>query len=163
MIKVHGNFIFHICNAFSSFAFTADNQNVWVLCENCPSLTKLFHSFHVKMIGFGATRWVLFLQKLILLKFWTACVVGFLTSSLTTRLYHKRVPRLRSDNFKCCHMRQSGETITSVSAIQNILTDLTNRELGDHDFCLSHSDYTDTDPTSRERGDHGFCISFLCQ
>ena len=24
-------------------------------------------------------------------------------------------------------------------------------ELGDHDFCLSRSHYTDTDPTSRER------------
>ena len=24
-------------------------------------------------------------------------------------------------------------------------------ELGDHDFCLSHSHYTDTDPTSSER------------
>ena len=26
-------------------------------------------------------------------------------------------------------------------------------ELGDHDFCLSRSHYTDTDPTSRERAD----------
>ena len=25
------------------------------------------------------------------------------------------------------------------------------RQLGDHDFCLSRSHYTDTDPTSRER------------
>ena len=44
-------------------------------------------------------------------------MVGFLTSSSTTRLYRGRAPR----------------------------------QLGDHDFCLSRSHYTDTDPTSRER------------
>ena len=41
----------------------------------------------------------------------------------TTRLYRGRIPRPTSDNF----------------------------ELGDHDFCLSRSHYTDTDPTSRDR------------
>ena len=38
-----------------------------------------------------------------------ACVfvwlVGFLTSSPTTRLYRGRVPRLTTDNFTCCHTR----------------------------------------------------------
>ena len=33
------------------------------------------------------------------------CLVGFLTSSSTTRLYRGRVPRLTSDNFTCCHTR----------------------------------------------------------
>ena len=32
-------------------------------------------------------------------------LVGFLTSSSTTRLYHGRGPRLTSDNFMCCHTR----------------------------------------------------------
>ena len=31
------------------------------------------------------------------------CLFGFLTSSPTTRLYRRRVPRLTSDNFMCCH------------------------------------------------------------
>ena len=33
------------------------------------------------------------------------CLVGFLTSSTTTKLYRGRVPRLTSDNFTCCHTR----------------------------------------------------------
>ena len=32
-------------------------------------------------------------------------LVGFLTSSSTTRLYRGRVSRLKSDNFTCCHTR----------------------------------------------------------
>ena len=52
-------------------------------------------------------------------------LVGFLTSSSTTRLSCIRVPRLTSDNFMCCY---------------------TEKEQGDHDFCLSQSHYTDTDP-----------------
>ena len=55
------------------------------------------------------------------------CLVGFLTSSSTTRLYRGRVPRQ--------------ERLT-------ILRPATHAtELGDHDFCLSRSHYTDTDPT----------------
>ena len=57
------------------------------------------------------------------------CLVGFLTPSSSTRLYHGRIPRLTSDNFTCCH---------------------TETKRGDHDFCLSQSHYTDTYPTSRE-------------
>ena len=57
-------------------------------------------------------------------------LVGFLTSSSTTKLYRGRVPRLSSDNFRAA----THET-----------------EWRDHDFCLSRSHYTDTDPTSRER------------
>ena len=57
-------------------------------------------------------------------------LVGFLTSSSTTRLYRGKIPRLTSDNFTCCHTRDWA---------------------GDHDFCLSRSHYTDTNPTSRER------------
>ena len=58
-------------------------------------------------------------------------LVGFLTSSSATRLFHRRVPRLTSDNFTCCH---------------------TETKRGDHDFCLrqSYYDYTDTDTTSRK-------------
>ena len=33
------------------------------------------------------------------------CLVGFLTSSSTSRLYRKRVPRLTSGNFTYCHTR----------------------------------------------------------
>ena len=59
------------------------------------------------------------------------CLFGFLRSSSTTRLYGRQVPRLRSDNFMCCHTR--------------------HRDRRDHDFCLSQSHYTDTIPTSREQ------------
>ena len=59
------------------------------------------------------------------------CLFGFLTSSSTTRLYRGRAPRQ--------------ERLT-------ILRGATHEtELGDHDFCLSRSHYTDTDPTCRER------------
>ena len=56
--------------------------------------------------------------------------VGFLTSSSTTRLYRGRAPR---------------QSLTILRAATHEI------ELGDHDFCLSRSHYTDTDPTSRER------------
>ena len=54
-------------------------------------------------------------------------LVGFLMSSSATRLSHGRVPRLKSDNFTCCH-----------TEIQRV----------DHGFCLNRSYYIDTDPTS---------------
>ena len=58
------------------------------------------------------------------------CLIGFLTSLSTTRLYPGRAPRLTSDKFYVLpHTRQ----------------------LGDRDFCLSRSHYTDTNQTSRER------------
>ena len=59
------------------------------------------------------------------------CLFGFLTSSSTTRLYHGRAPRQ--------------ERLTILRAATH------ETELGDHDFCLSRSHYTDTDPTCRER------------
>ena len=58
-------------------------------------------------------------------------MVGFLTSSSTTRLYRGRAPRQ--------------ERLTILRAATH------ETELGDHDFCLSRSHYTDTDPTCRER------------
>ena len=58
-------------------------------------------------------------------------LVGFLTSSSTTRLYRGQAPRKNVWQF---YVLPHNET-----------------ELGDHDFCLSRSHYTDTDPTSRER------------
>ena len=57
--------------------------------------------------------------------------VCFLTSSSTTRLYRRRAPRQ--------------ERLTILRAATH------ETELGDHDFCLSRSHYTDTDPTCRER------------
>ena len=59
------------------------------------------------------------------------CLFGFLTSSSTTRLYRGRAPRQ--------------ERLTILPAATH------ETELGDHDFCLSRSHYTDTDPTCRER------------
>ena len=44
--------------------------------------------------------------------FFFVCLVGFLTSSSTTRLYRRRTPRQE----RLPHMRQSWETMTSVSA-----------------------------------------------
>ena len=59
------------------------------------------------------------------------CLFGFLTSSSTTTLYRGRAPRQ--------------ERLTILRAATH------ETELGDHDFCLSRSHYTDTDPTCRER------------
>ena len=59
------------------------------------------------------------------------CLFGFLTSSSTTRLYRGRAPRQ--------------ERLTILRAATH------ETELGDHDFCLSRSHYTDTDPTCKER------------
>ena len=59
------------------------------------------------------------------------CLFGFLTSSSITRLYRGRAPR------------QERLTISRAATHET--------ELGDHDFCLSRSHYTDTDPTCRER------------
>ena len=59
------------------------------------------------------------------------CLFGFLTSSSTTRLYRGRA------------LRQERLTILRAATHET--------ELGDHDFCLSRSHYTDTDPTCRER------------
>ena len=55
-------------------------------------------------------------------------LVGFLTSSSTTRLYRGRAPRQ--------------ERLTILRAATH------ETELGDHGFCFSRSHYTDTDPTS---------------
>ena len=55
-------------------------------------------------------------------------LVGFLTSSSTARLYRRRAPRLTADKIQVLpHTRQSGETMTSVSAGHIILTQ-TQRE-----------------------------------
>ena len=56
------------------------------------------------------------------------CLIGFLTSSSTTRLHRPKTERL---------------TILRAATHET--------ELGDHDFCLSRSHYTDSYPTSRER------------
>ena len=58
------------------------------------------------------------------------CLLGFLTSSSTTTLYRTGLKT---------------ECLTILRAATH------ETELGDHDFCLSRSHYTDTDPTSRER------------
>ena len=51
------------------------------------------------------------------------CLVGFLTSSSTTRLYRGRAPRQSLWQFYVLpHMRQSWETMTSISAGHIILT-----------------------------------------
>ena len=53
---------------------------------------------------------------------WFVCLVGFLTFSTTTRLYRRRTPRQSVWQFYVLpHTRQSGETLTSVSAGHIIL------------------------------------------
>ena len=59
---------------------------------------------------------------------------GFLTPSSTTRLY-----RGRSQDWRLAILRAATH----------------ETEWGDHDFCLSRSQYTDTDPTSRGAGGNG--------
>ena len=48
--------------------------------------------------------------------FFSACffLFGFLTSSSTTRVYRGRVQRLTSDNFTCCHTRDSLQSGLSI-------------------------------------------------
>ena len=67
----------------------------------------------------------------IMLRYLFVCLFGFLTFSSTTRLYRGRAP--------------GQECLTILRAATH------ETELGDHDFCLSRSHYTDTDPTCRER------------
>ena len=51
------------------------------------------------------------------------CLIGFLTSKSTTRLYCGGAPILKSNNVSFLqHMRQSGETMTYVSAGHILLT-----------------------------------------
>ena len=59
-------------------------------------------------------------------------LVGFLTSSSTTRLYRGRAPRQ--------------ERLTILRAATH------ETELGDHDFCLSRSHYTDTEGAGGHSG-----------
>ena len=40
------------------------------------------------------------------------CLVGFLTSSSTTRLSREWVPRLTSGNFKCCYTDRTRDPLT---------------------------------------------------
>ena len=49
-------------------------------------------------------------------------LVGFINPRQQQGYMTERAPRLMSDNFTCCHTRQSGETMTSVSAVHIILT-----------------------------------------
>ena len=49
-------------------------------------------------------------------------LVGFINPRQQLGYMTERAPRLMSDNFTCCHTRQSGETMTSVSAGHIILT-----------------------------------------
>ena len=71
-----------------------------------------------------------FFFLLLISGFLVGWLVGFLTSSSTTRLYRGRAPRQ--------------ERLTILRAATH------ETELGDHGFCFSRS-HTDTDPTSRER------------
>ena len=59
------------------------------------------------------------------------CLFGFLTSSSTTRLYRGRAPRQ--------------ERLTILRAATH------ETELGDHDFCLSRSHYTDEQEEEEEK------------
>ena len=52
-------------------------------------------------------------------------LVGFLTSSSTTRLYRGRIQRLTSDNFMCCHTRDRAGRPWPLS---QPVTDTTSRE-----------------------------------
>ena len=62
---------------------------------------------------------VIVIFKLIIISL-VGWLVGFLTSSSTTRLYRGQAPRLTSDNFSSAATHET--------------------ERGDHDFCLSRSD-----------------------
>ena len=50
------------------------------------------------------------------------CLIGFLTSSSTTRLSRRKVPKLMSKILHADTQRQSGETMTSILAVHIILT-----------------------------------------
>ena len=104
----------------------------------------LFFEDRQKERGWGKKRWIYLLrlsktekemERITIYSFYKqglfVCLVGFLTTSSTNRLYRGRAPRQ--------------ERLTILRAATH------ETELGDHDFCLSRSHYTDTDPTCRER------------
>ena len=115
-------------NAFERWIFW-----IWTTCKFIVSRQ---HSAQV-LVGCRGNSLRNSTQFLILTSSWQirrerkVCLFGFLTSSSTTRLYRGRAPRQ--------------ERLTILRAATH------ETELGDHDFCLSRSHYTDTDPTCRER------------
>ena len=94
------------------------NVGEWLDCHSIPCITYPYHRYLCSVTMSNV--------KVILV-----CLVGFLTSSSTTRLYRGRAPRQ--------------ERLTILRAATH------ETELGVHNFCLSRSHYTDTDPTCRER------------
>ena len=85
-------------------------------------------------------------------------LVGFITSSSTAKLYRELAPRLTSDNYKCCHTtRQSGETMTSVSAGHIILTPIQPVGSGDGNGTIQF-DYLVCTLSSNHAND--FCLTF---
>ena len=65
-----------------------------------PAVSCINHNHSIKLNHNDI--FVTLLYPLLLNPFW---LVGFVTSSSTTRLYRGRVPRLTSDNFTCFHLR----------------------------------------------------------
>ena len=88
--------------------YTQANKKVYILWN----LLQLNFSHDLELVLFTDT-----------MRFGLVWLVGFLTSSSTTRLYRGRAPRQSVWQFYVLpHMRQSWETMTSVSAGHIILT-----------------------------------------
>ena len=100
----------------------------WVRSPPWPPAPYWLDRCHYNVTGWDRSHGLPALSRVWLL---FVCLFGFLTSSSTTRLYRGRAPRQ--------------ERLTILRAATH------ETELGDHDFCLSRSHYTDTDPTCRER------------
>ena len=98
--------------------------SIIVLCGNisCNFISIIFlQTFHIKVVSFS-----LLLSYESNNLFWShlfVCLVGFLAFSSTIRLYRGRAPRQSVWQFYMLpHMRQSWETMTSVSAGHIIMT-----------------------------------------
>ena len=89
----------------------------------CCLLFVLFKNTHVKARILSFVRLSANMNRFEYFVCLFVWLVGFLTSSSTARLYHGRAPRQSVCQFYMLpHMRQSWETMTSVSAGHIILT-----------------------------------------
>ena len=91
----------------------------WNCYFRCVANTSQISHCGISCFVSGADK----IQVADVVKIFRVCLFGFLTSSSTTRLYRGRTPRQSVWQFYVLpHMRQSWETITSVSAGHIILT-----------------------------------------
>ena len=101
----------------SALSLVIDRCIFFKLCRLCDYKTMYFCGPMV------SSHFKIYFSSWFQMEFLFVCLVVFLTSSSTTRLYRGRAPRQSVWQFYVLpHMRQSWETMTSISAGHIILT-----------------------------------------